>query len=310
MNLAGDLSLGVSNPSSYEADNRQMAKTPPRDITPVTGEEWRNLGFYHELDPDRRVWRLCGSRSGLVGFARLVARYVETSVTSPDAQPLPLGPYGDLQIRLWERPGIDDESVYGSSDDLLRLAQLVESRLADARPGGEVVIGPEYAGDAECSLVFEIMDDDFDPAIAVTPVSVEDLAPAPAAVSPPVAFKFHSPDGTECEGVVRLEGADLVIQYEKKDWAATVAKIRDAFFGAWRSGVKDMIIPLSEVTLARFKRGVFGANLTLQVNDIKLIEGVPPTKLGTIRLNFRRADRDDAANLATAIDELLEEARW
>jgi hypothetical protein len=310
MNLAGDLSLWVSNPSSSEADNRQMAKTPPRDITPVTGEEWRNLGFYHELDPDRRVWRLCGSRSGLVGFARLVARYVETSVTSPDAQPLPLGPYGDLQIRLWERPGIDDESVYGSSDDLLRLAQLVESRLADKRPGEEVVIGPEYAGDAECSLVFEIMDDDFDPAVAVTPVSVEDLAPAPAAVSPPVAFKFHSPEGTECEGVVRLEGADLVIQYEKKDWAATVAKIRDAFVGSWRSGVKDMTIPLSEITLARFKRGVFGANLTLQVKDIKLIEGVPPTKLGTIRLNFRRADRDDAANLAAAIDELLEEARW
>ncbi len=287
-----------------------MTKTPPRDITPVTGEEWRRLGFYHELDPDRRVWRLSGSRSGLLGFARLIARHAESTAVSPEARPLQLGPYGDLQVKLWERPGIDDESIHGRPDDLHRLAQLVESCLADTWPGGEVVIGPEYAGDAECSLVFEIMDDDFDPAVAVTPVSVEDLAPAPAAVSPPVAFKFHSPDGTECEGVVRLEGADLVIQYEKKDWAAIVAKIRVAFFGGWRSGVKDMIIPLSEVTLARFKRGVFGANLTLQVNDIKLIEGVPTTKLGTIRLNFRRADRDDAASLATAIDQLLEEARW
>ncbi len=274
---------------------------PPRDITPVTGEEWRRLGFYHELDPGRRVWRLCGSRSGLIGFAELVARYVETLVTSPDARPLPLGPYGDLQIRLWERPGIDDESVYGSSDDLLRLAQLVESRLADTSPGGEVVIGPEYTGDAECSLVFEIMDDDFDPAGAVTPVPVEDRTPAPPPVSPRVAFTFHSPDGTECEGLVRLDGVDLVIQYEKKGWAATVAKVKDAVFGGGRSGVKDMIIPLSEVTSARFKRGVFGANLTLQVNDIKLIEGVPSTKLGTIRLNFRRADRDVAADLATAI---------
>jgi hypothetical protein len=278
-----------------------MTKTPPRDITPVTGEEWRRLGFYHELDPDRRVWRLCGSRSGLIGFARLVARYVKTSAASPDAQPLPLGPYGDLQIRLWERPGIDDESVYGSSDDLLRLAQLAERRLADTSLRGEVVIGPEYARDAEYSLVFEIMDDDFDAAGAATSLSVENLAPTPAAVSPQVAFKFHSPDGTECEGLVRLDGADLVIQYEKKGWAATVDKIKDAFFGGWRSGVKDLIIPLSEVTLARFKRGVFGANLTLQVSDIKLIEGVPPTKPGTIRLNFHRADRDAAAELATAI---------
>ena len=101
-----------------------------------------------------------------------------------------------------------------------------------------------------------------------------------------------------------------MIQYERKDCAATVAKIRDAFSGASGSSVQDMIIPLAEITLARFKRGVFGANLTLQVNDIKLIEGAPPTKLGTIRLYFRRADRDDAANLATAIDELIEEARW
>ncbi len=180
---------------------------------------------------------------------------------SPDAPPQRLGPYGDLQIRLWERPGIDDESVYGAPDDLRRLAQLVESRLADTGPGEEVVIGREYAGDAECSLVFEIMDDDFDPAAAVASVSVEDPAPAPAAASPRVAFKFHSPDGRECDGLVRLEGADLVIQYERKDLAAKVAKIRDAFFG-------------------------------------------------TIRLNFRRADRDSAANLATAIDASHAEARW
>jgi hypothetical protein len=286
-----------------------MTKTPPRDITPVTGEEWRRLGYYHELDPDRRVWRLCGSRSGLLGFARLIARHAESTAVSPEARPLQLGPYGDLQVKLWERPGIDDESIHGRPEDLRRLAQLVESRLADTWPGEEVVIGPEYARDAECSLVFEIMNDDFDPAGAGAPVSVEDLAPAPAPVSPRVAFKFHSPDGTECEGLVRLDGADLVIQYEKQGWAATVAKIKDAFFGGWRSGVKDMSIPLSEVTLARFKRGVFGANLTLQVNDIKLIEGVPPAKFGTIRLDFRRADRDDAADLATAIDELLEEAR-
>ena len=276
-----------------------MTKTPQRDITPVTGEQWRLLGFYHELDPDRRVWRLCGSRSELLGFAGLIARHAESTTVSPEARPLQLGPYGDLQIKFWERPGIDDESIHGRPDDLRRLAQLVESGLADTRPGGEVVVGPEYAGDAEYSLLFEVMDDDFDPAAAVRSVPVED--PAPAAGSPLVAFKFHSPDGAEWEGLVHLEGPDLVIQYEKKETA--LDKVA-AFFGASRQGVKDMIIPLSEVTLARFKSGVFGANLTLQVNDINLVEGVPRTKAGTIRLNFQRADRDTAADLATAIDEV------
>ena len=81
-----------------------------------------------------------------------------------------------------------------------------------------------------------------------------------------------------------------------------------AYFGASRPGVRGMVLALSEVTVARYKRGVFGANLTLQVNDITLLEGVPCTKAGTIRLNFQRADRDAAEDLTKAIDELLEEA--
>jgi hypothetical protein len=98
-----------------------MTKTSPRDIKPATGEEWRLLGFYHELDPDGRVWRLCGSRAGLLEFARLIARHAESTTASPETEPLQLGPYGDLQVKFWERPGIDDESIHGSPDDLRRV---------------------------------------------------------------------------------------------------------------------------------------------------------------------------------------------
>jgi hypothetical protein len=97
-----------------------------------------------------------------------------------------------------------------------------------------------------------------------------------------------------------------VIQYEKKE---TMMDKVAAYFGTERPGVKDLILSLSDVTVARFKRGVFGANLTLQVSDITLVGDVPRTKAGTIRLDFQRADRDDAAALANAIDELLVEAR-
>lgn len=207
-------------------------------------------------------------------------------------------------MKFWERPGIDDESIHGSPDDLRRLAQLVESGLADTQPGAKVVIGPEYAGDVECSLLLEVMDDEFDPADAMSATLVDDTAPA-AALSPRVAFKFHNP-GSEAvwEGLVHLEGAELVLQYEKKETA--LDKVA-AFFGASRPGVRDMILPLATITLARFKRGVFGTHLTLQVDDINLLEGVPRTKAGTIRLNFQRADRDVAEELAAAIDELLAE---
>ena len=283
-----------------------MTKTP-RDITPVTGEEWRLLGFYHELDPDRRMWRLCGSRAGLLGFARLIARHAESTTASPETEPLQLGPYGDLQVKFWERPGIDDESIHGSPDDMRRLAQLIESSLADTQPGEKVVIGPEYAGDVECSLLFEVMDDDFDPADAVGPVPVEEAAPVRAATSSPqVAFKFYDPDDAEWPGLVHLEGSDLVFQYEKKE---TMMDKVAAYFGTERPGVKDLILALSDVTVAHFKRGVFGANLTLQVSDINLVGGVPRAKAGTIRLNFQRADRDVAEDLAKAIDDWLAEAR-
>lgn len=279
-----------------------MTKTP-REITPVTGAEWRRLGFYHELDPDRRVWRLCGSRSGLVAFARLVGGHADSVAASPEARSLQLGPYGDLQVKLWERPGIDDESIYGRPDDLRRLAELIESCLAEAWPGGQVVIGPEYAGDAEYSLVFEVMDADFDPASVARPAAGEEHAP-PVAVSPRIAFKFHNPGSERVwEGLVRLEDADLVMQYEKK---ANVLDHVAEFFGREPSGVMEMVIPLSEVTLARFKRGVFGAKLTVQVSDIGMLGDVPRTKAGTIRLDFRRDDRDVAGDLAAAIDELLQ----
>ena len=280
-----------------------MTKTP-RDITPVTGDEWRRLGFYHEPDPDRRVWRLCGSRSALIGFAQLIARHAETTAAAPQARPLRLGPYGDLQVKYWERPGIDDESIHGRPDDLRRLAQLIESGLADAWPGAQVVIGTEYAGDAEFSLLFEVMDESFDPATAIRPAPAQEPSAAAAAASPPVAFKFHDPDEAEWPGLVHLEGSDLVFQYEKK---ATMMDKVAAYFGAERPGVRDMILSLTDVTDARFKRGVLGANLTLQVNDISLLEGVPRTKAGTIRLKFQRADRDAAEALATAIDELRAE---
>lgn len=284
-----------------------MAHPPSRDVTPATGDEWRRLGFYHELDLEQRVWRLVGSRAGLIGLARLVARYADTAAPRPDAPPLPLGPYDDLRVRIWERPGIDDESVYGSPGDLRRLARLIEGRVSEAEPGAKVAIGPEYAGDVECPLVLEIMGADFDPARVVPAVPTGEAAAGWSDAPRPVAFTFH---GTESRGVVRLDGTDLAIQYEKKDFAAAVAKIKELLFGDGASNVREVSLPLRDVARVRFGSGVFGANLTVQVKNIRVLEGVPTTKPGVMRLRFQRSDREDAAELATAIDERLADSRW
>lgn len=275
-----------------------MAHTS-RDLTPVTGEQWRRLGFYHQLDMDQLTWSIWGTRAGLNGFARLLRRYAESAGADTRGEPFPVGPYGDLQIRLWDRPGIDDDSIYGNADDLKRLADLVEERLADAQPRSEIVIGTEYAADVEYSLGLQIMEDDFDPGTVV--VERGDDYAVMTTTAQQLNFKFP---GSESEGVIRLEDGAVVIQYERKDLAAVLGKVVDVFAGTKHSNIEDVVVPLSELSRVRFKRILFWAELRLQVQDLKLIERVPGVKGGVLRLHFRWSDRDDAEQLAATIDEM------
>ena len=126
-------------------------------------DEWRKLGFFYQCDQRQRMWRLVGSKSGLMSVKDLLTAYVADPRHEQLAQLERYGPYGYFEVMTGEKPGIDENGVYGRLSDLHRLGELVEERLSQALPGATFSIKREYAEDAKYSIVFQVVDDDFDP---------------------------------------------------------------------------------------------------------------------------------------------------
>jgi hypothetical protein len=76
------------------------------------------------------------------------------------------GPYMYLKVMTWTEPGIDRNAIYGTVRDLRRLANVIESKIQDARPGSALRIQEEFARYCEYSLLLDVRDEDFDPASA------------------------------------------------------------------------------------------------------------------------------------------------
>lgn len=271
-----------------------------RETRPDTGEDWRALGFYHEPDFANREWLLEGSRSGLRTLTRMLQSQADKAGQDGEPAALAIGPYDDFHIRVWERPGIDDESIHGPAEALRRLRELIDARLATATPNDEFRIRDEFARNAEYGLRFVVRDEDFDPASAMPVVAesaaLDEVEEEPVPLTPAIAFWFHSSsEFMEHMGLVRLDGGELIIEYQSKD----------AFIGAFESGVKVVPLPLDLISAVKFKRGMFGANLIIQARDMKSLEGLPSVTQGRIRLQFKRKVRDEAEQLANALQALI-----
>ena len=89
----------------------------------IIKQRWRELGFYCELDDERKTWRLIGSRAGLLYFPDLLLGYVNDPQNATDGQRKHYGPYGSLEVMTWREPGLDSTAIRGSIDDLTRLAE-------------------------------------------------------------------------------------------------------------------------------------------------------------------------------------------
>ena len=278
-----------------------------REYRPDTGEAWRALGFYHEPDQAHRVWRLVGSVSGLRTIVRMLASQADKASGETEPAALVVGPFNDLYIRIWERAGIDDESIHGSADDLRRLSKIIEQKLGGAAVGAEIAIGDEYAANLEYTLLIAVQDEEFDPAsqvpaIVIVPTADEEVIDDDGVemvrteVLPALPFKFYDPEAfaTVGEGLIRLESDRVVIEFQTKD----------AFFGLVKSEVKEVSLPFDTISYVRFKRGVFSAEIAIQGRDMKTMDGLPMVKPGHVRLRFKRDLRGDAERFATELERL------
>jgi hypothetical protein len=131
-----------------------------------TRREWRELGFFYELDDPHKRWRLVGSRAGLGRFAELLHSYAGDPENGRVSHRQSYGPYLYLRIATAAQRGIDGRSFHGSLQDLVQLAAIVEKTLASCAPGYSYEIHRMYAPDAAYSLILEVMADGFDPASA------------------------------------------------------------------------------------------------------------------------------------------------
>jgi len=102
---------------------------------------------------------------------------------------------------------------------------------------------------------------------------------------------------TETFGLLGLQEGCLVLEYESKD----------AFIGAYSSGVEELQIFPDDVSSLTFKKGMFKAKLTIHARSMKFFEKVPGAKHGSITLRFKRKHRADAVQLVSFLQHRLDE---
>ena len=139
---------------------------PPAMTQDRIKSEWRKLGFYCEMDREKKLWTLTGSRGGLLYFPDLLLGYVADPQNASDGVHQHYGPYGSLEVRTWPDAGFDSHSIRGSLVALAHLAEIIEVKLAIAEPGSPILIREEFAADSPFSLMLDVRADGFDPSTA------------------------------------------------------------------------------------------------------------------------------------------------
>jgi hypothetical protein len=139
---------------------------PSRETNAATRREWRELGFFYDRDDQAKKWRIVGSASGVKKFSGLLRRYVAEPRHAQVSEHDHFGPYMYLKIRTGTEPQLDSNAISGRIQDLAKLADLVDARVAASRQGERLVVGPEYAATSEYILEIEIREEGFDPSAA------------------------------------------------------------------------------------------------------------------------------------------------
>ena len=135
-------------------------------IDEMTRTEWRELGFYYNFDDQTGEWQIVGSTQGLRRFRDILAAYADNPRNDFKSEHDHYGPYLYLKIMTWDEPGIGENAIFGTLEDLRRLAGIVDQSLRYAKPGDRIDISHQYVAKPDCSLVLDVRPDDFDPASA------------------------------------------------------------------------------------------------------------------------------------------------
>lgn len=101
------------------------------------------------------------------------------------------------------------------------------------------------------------------------------------------------------EGILRLEGDFLCVDYQKKD----------TVLGAYRSELKSVKIPVSGIDLAEFRKKWFSARLTLHAKRADVFKDFPGSSLTKRVLKIKKEDRSTAASLSSNLNLRISEQK-
>ena len=139
---------------------------PTEKVNEATRKEWRKLGFFYDRDDQTKEWRICGSRAGLLGFARTLLQYSKNPRRQQLSEHEHLGPYMYLEIGTWGARAIDNHWIAGTLEDLSVLSALITERVSKAKEGDVLRLREAYSPASAYELQLEVWSDEFDPAAA------------------------------------------------------------------------------------------------------------------------------------------------
>ena len=135
------------------------------DIDQRIKDEWRELGFYYDLEESaiKNDWKFYGSKHGLQNFIKLLQDYTNKSANDFLSEHDHYGPYSYLKIMTWDKAVITENYIAGTIKDLENFKNIVADNLEKAQVGQRFTIDKEYGVDNTATATFFIMEDNFDP---------------------------------------------------------------------------------------------------------------------------------------------------
>lgn len=128
-----------------------------------TIDEWRELGFFYDLDEESKRWDIIGSATGFKNFCTILKSYASNPKNEFLSEHDHLGPYMYLTITTWKHRDLDGSGIVGRLPDINFFAEMIDQKLSKAKSGDSFKIGHEYAKEVKFIMVFKIMEDKFDP---------------------------------------------------------------------------------------------------------------------------------------------------
>jgi serine/threonine protein kinase len=100
----------------------------------------------------------------------------------------------------------------------------------------------------------------------------------------------------EVYGLATIEGGELVLEFRS----------RDALFGIRMHEPTELRIPFADIGAVELKEGWFGSEMRITANRLASFHAFPEFRHGSIRLRFKKANRDAGRGLAERLRALVE----